>query len=64
MALDVRLSHSLFIVKGQNAVVYDYIWYKNQDITLEEFKVLNLKTPKEEISLSDHQALSAKFKLN
>jgi len=50
--------------KGQNAVVYDYIWYKNQDITLEEFKVLNLKTPKEEISLSDHQALSAKFKLN
>jgi len=50
--------------KGQNAVVYDYIWYKNQDITLEEFQVLNLKTPREEISLSDHQALSAKFTLS
>ena len=50
--------------KGQNAVVYDYIWYKNQGVSVKEFKVLNLKTQKEEISFSDHQALSAKFELS
>ena len=49
--------------KGQKPVVYDYIWYKPAGTTLTEFKVLNLITEKEEISLSDHQALSAKFTL-
>ena len=49
--------------KGQKPVVYDYIWYKQAGTTLNEFKVLNLITEKEEISLSDHQALSAKFTL-
>lgn len=49
--------------KGQKPVVYDYIWYKPAGTTLNEFKVLNLITQKEEISLSDHQALSAKFTL-
>ena len=50
--------------KDQSPVIYDYIFYKNQGITLTDFKVLNLKTKKEELSVSDHQALSAKFTLS
>ena len=47
--------------KSAGAVVYDYIFYKNKGVTLNNFEVLNLKTKNEELSLSDHQALSAKF---
>ena len=50
--------------KNQSAVIYDYIFYKNKAISLTDFKVLNLKTKKEELSISDHQALSAKFILS
>ena len=49
--------------KDQSAVIYDYIFYKDKGIALTDFKVLNLKTKKEELSVSDHQALSAKFTL-
>jgi len=50
--------------KDQQPVVYDYIFYKNKGVSLNDYKVLNLKTKKEELSLSDHQALSATFTLN
>jgi len=50
--------------KTQGPIIYDYIFYKNKGITLNDYKVLNLKSRKEEISLSDHQALSAKFTLS
>ena len=50
--------------KDQSAVIYDYIFYKNKGIALTDFKVLNLKTKKEELSVSDHQVLSAKFTLS
>ena len=50
--------------KDQSPVIYDYIFYKDKGITLTDFKVLNLKTKKEELSVSDHQALSAKFTLS
>jgi len=50
--------------KGDHGVCYDYIWYRDSGVTLNDFKVLNLITQKEEISVSDHQALSAKFTLS
>ena len=56
-------SENTYTEKGDHPFVYDYIFYKDQGVTVNSFDVLNLRTEKEEISLSDHQALSAKFTL-
>ena len=49
---------------GQAGKIYDYIWFRpGGDTSLESFQLMNLKTTREELSLSDHQAQSAKFTL-
>ena len=49
---------------GQAGKIYDYIWYRpGGGTTLESFTLMNLRTKKEELSFSDHQAQSAKFTL-
>lgn len=49
---------------GQAGKIYDYIWFRpGGDTSLESFTLMNLKTTREELSLSDHQAQSAKFTL-
>jgi len=53
--------------KGQHPVVYDYIWYKtnkNNGISVADFQVPILRTKREEISFSDHEAVTAKFQLS
>jgi len=68
--LDPKLStfgnaHNTYSSKGQHPVVYDYIWYLLKDgIKLTDFKVPILRTQKEELSLSDHEAVTAKFQVS
>jgi len=51
--------------KGQHPVVYDYIWYKSGNgITVADFQVPILRTKREEISFSCHEAVIAKFQLS
>jgi len=70
--LDPKLStfgnaHNTYSSKGQHPVVYDYIWCKPNNgngITVADFQVPILRTKREEISFSDHEAVTAKFQLS
>eukprot|EP00092_Neocalanus_flemingeri_P078714 GFUD01097960.1.p1 GENE.GFUD01097960.1~~GFUD01097960.1.p1 ORF type:complete len:369 (+),score=63.63 GFUD01097960.1:213-1319(+) len=51
--------------KEQHPVAYDYIWYRaSNGITVADFQVPILRTEREEISFSDHEAVTAKFQLS
>ena len=56
--------NNTYTSRGQAGRIYDYIWYRPGGTKLESLQVLNLRTQKEELSLSDHQAQSAKFTLS
>jgi len=68
--LDPKLStlgnaHNTYSSKSSHPVMYDYIWYKPGDgITVVDFQVPILRTKREEISLSNHEAVTAKFQLS
>ena len=50
--------------RSKKGVIHDYIFHKNQGLSLQNIKILNLLTKTEELSFSNHQALSAKFYLH
>jgi len=68
--LDPKLStlgnaHNTYSSKSTHPVIYDYIWYKpGSGITVVDFQVPILRTKREEISLSNHEAVTAKFQLS
>jgi len=68
--LDPKLStlgnaHNTYSSKSTHPVIYDYIWYKpGNGITVVDFHVPILRTKREEISLSNHEAVTAKFQLS
>jgi len=50
---------------GQAGKIYDYIWFRpGGGTSLESYTLMDLRTKKEELSLSDHMGQSAKFTLN
>jgi len=60
-------SRNTYSDKGQHPVMYDYIWYKpKQDnaMSVLDFQVPILRTRREEISFSDHEAVTAKLQLS
>ena len=56
-------SNNAYTEKGDTPVVYDYIWYVKHNTQLTDYSVLDLRTKREELSFSNHMAITASFAL-